>query len=291
MGLAWGELPHVRMWHDDGFDIIIDGTFGPDLDDHLANGAPRIAVLAPNISWTEFDKNEGFPVVVRDEAAQRMVLLAAINQALADGCDVIVAPELSVPELIADELGAALMGHEGVLLVAGSHHREEDGVRINEALTYLGGIAGPVLRQRKSEPFAESNGSREGISLGQRPTLTVLCGDRVRFATVICKDFLTPGTARVLGKLGVHLVAVPAMSSSVDEFANAAGVIHSLSQGLVVVANGPSDGWPRQQGPVPHAMCSQPIRGDLAKVASAVGRRGWRPLTLGRQWEAFRDVT
>ena len=86
----------------------------------------------------------------------------------------------------------------------------------------------------------------------------------MRVATVICKDALALATANVLGDLGVHLLAVPAMSDVLGPFSTAAEVLISRSQGATLVANNPRvwDGIP-----VEHALLGHPVPGMSRVVA------------------------
>ena len=107
----------------------------------------------------------------------------------------------------------------------------------------------------KYEVFEARDGTREPID--PRPPSVVLgCGAFVRVATVICKDALDPAKAAVLGDLGVHFLAVPAMSADVGPFSTASELLIARSQGATVVANNPRV-WNDEA--VDHALLGHPV--------------------------------
>ncbi len=254
-GLHTGELPHVRRFDADGIRVAVNGEH-PRMLDRLAASPPlETAVLLPNESWSELTEAPQ-RMGPADSAAQRSKIGELLRQAREAGVSVAVLPELSVDEDIVDSLATEWAEATDLpILVAGSAHLVDGDRRVNRATVLLPGV-GAAWHHDKTAVFEDRDGNREPIDPGE-PCITLGCGYQVRIATLICKDALVADTYRLVADLGVHLLAVPAMSNRLGDFASAAHELIARAQGATVVANNPRL-W--RDANVEHALLGQPVR-------------------------------
>lgn len=254
LSLPAGELAHVRRRSDDGVRVRVIGEYAPIID-RLAGSPPLgAAVLLPNESWSELDRppNGMGPA---NSVAQQRTIEELLRRASEMGVDVAVFPELSVDEDIVRWLELQWAESTDLpILFAGSAHLAEGGRRVNRSTVLLPGV-GAAWRHDKFTVFEDRDGSREPIE-PDKPYITLGCGRLVRVATLICKDALSADIARLVADLGVHLLAVPAMSRGLGDFSTAASLLIARSQGATVVANNPRVWNGAGRG---HALLGQPV--------------------------------
>ena len=256
LALPNGELPHVRRRSGENIKVVVHGAYAAILDG-LAGKAPLTAAAAQiNDTWDDLAVPPD-PIVPNDPDGQMARIGKLLRQA--QECDVAVAvlPELCATADMVARL-AAEWGErvDAPVLFAGSVHLNDAGRRVNRTSVLLPGV-GTAWTHDKYSVFEARDGTREPID-PQRPGVVLGCGHIVRVATVICKDALDLATATVLGDLGVHFLAIPAMSEELGPFSTAAEVLIARSQGATVVANNPRvwDGVP-----VDHALLGHPVPG------------------------------
>ncbi|MCY4518485.1 MAG: hypothetical protein OXB99_14750 [Acidimicrobiaceae bacterium] len=255
LDLPAGELAHVRRRAEDGTRVRVIGEYAPIIDRLAASPPLEAAVVLPNESLSELSlpPSQMGPI---DSQAQRSTIHLLLDEARSEGVDVVVLPELSVDREIVEWLSEQWANAADLpILFAGSAHLVEDGQRVNRTFVLLPGV-GAAWHHDKFTVFEDRNGVREPIDPAE-PCITIGCGHLVRVATLVCKDALSVSHAGLVADLGVHLLAVPAMSSTLAEFSTAANQLISRSQGATVVANNPRT-W--HGSPVGHALLGQPVR-------------------------------
>lgn len=172
-------------------------------------------------------------------------LVAAKNA----GAAVVVLPEMSLPR--PDALRRLIERRFPAfprLIVAGSAHEprkefEDAAERSNRTVVYLDGS--PLFEHRKVWPFfTDQVGSSppldrylpEGINSPLR--LVVASGSTTRVAVAICSDLHDPDLPRVLRKLCVNVLLVPALTPGAGMFQGVAAGIAGANQGVALLANG-----------------------------------------------------
>lgn len=255
LGLGIGELAHVRKLGVGNIRVIVNGEFAPIIDG-LANSPPlHAAALLPNESRAEL-AGSSYPVGPSDVAGQRSVIGDLLTQARSRGVKAAVLPELSVDASILEALESEWAeATDRPMLFAGTVHDVDRGRRVNRTKVLLPGV-GAAWSHDKSAAFVDREGRREPIDPVE-PSITLGCGELVRVATLICKDALGVDVARLVADLGVHLLAVPAMSGGLGDYSNVANELIRRSQGATVVANNPRL-WDGDD--VEHALLGQPVR-------------------------------
>ncbi|HEU4974117.1 MAG TPA: hypothetical protein VFT50_03430 [Baekduia sp.] len=243
------ELPHVRRFRPtarqrDKVARVEVHRVHTLLRDVLAP-LERVATAHPNVGWDEMEwPSDGvlWPVQVRDASGQDARIRAAVRDALAAGCRLIVLPELSATGRTASEVQAVLDDHldrheDAAIVIAGSRHVTDPAAgRRNRAETVLAGTA-LRLTHDKLVPF-RIGADMEALD-NALPTLHLYQDGPFRFAVAICKDLLDADVHALLGALGVNLLATPAMSSKTGNFPHAAGGLLNAAQTFTIVANGP----------------------------------------------------
>ena len=270
--LPGDELPHVRRLSDSEITVRIDARYAASLDGLLAASPLPVAAVVVNEDWAEFDVPDVlFPIVAKDSVTQQDRVKSAVAGALSRGSAVVVVPELSTTAGSVEDIEVLLNETIGPAIVfAGSAHVLRRSVRVNEAQVILPEV-GAAWSHDKLVPYETRDGNREGIDPA-RPQVTIACGNHVRVAVLICKDVLVGEYYQLLGDLGVHLLAVPAMSAGLGDFSAAAHALVARSQGAMVVANNPRV-W---EGMVPEtALLSHPVaspqKTDDVRAHSAPG--------------------
>lgn len=257
LGLLTGELHHVRRRGSDEIRVIVNGEHAGIIDGLLKSPPLEVAALLPNESWSELTTAPG-PIGPADASAQESTIVNLLAQAKTLGVAVVVLPELSVDGSIVQSLAQEWASETNLpILFAGSIHCVDDNRRANRSTVLMPGV-GAAWSHDKSSIFEDREGNREPIDPSE-PCITLGCGHVVRIATLICKDALSPSAARLIADLGVHLLAVPAMSDRLWDFSNVASQLIARSQGATVVANNPRL-WDHTN--VEHALLGHPVQGD-----------------------------
>ena len=259
------ETRHVRLAGE--WVVQFRVVFDYSLFDTLAgviNTDTVIATCHPNRDLREFDLTGGaedrtFPVHPRDAGRQRTELDHLIEQATTAGASIVVCPELSVTEELAQGL------HEWVhrpggprVLVAGSYHQQSrvddaPGRRRNTAVAWVRGHDHPLTHDKYSpadRPVVED------IQPDGWPELRVyVTADGWHLTLAICRDLLNPQAVNALSEAGANLVLVPAMSETLTPFGGPVAHLVGTRQALVAVANNPGE-WTDEA----HDITGQPAR-------------------------------
>lgn len=252
--LRLGELAHVRRRAGDGTRVRVVGEYAPIIDRLAASPPMEAAVLLPNESLSELSlpPNRMGP---GNSQAQRSTIDQLLGEALDEGVDIVVLPELSVDENIVEWLSRQWAASADLpILFAGSARLVEDGRRVNRTAVLLPGV-GAAWHHDKFTVFEDRDGQQEPIDPAE-PCITLGCGHLVRVAALVCKDALSTDLASLVADLGVHLLAVPSMSRTLGEFSTAANLLIARSQGATVVANNPRVWYGTSVG---HALLGQPV--------------------------------
>ena len=248
--LAGGWASQFRVIFDyDAFDCLAG----------LVSSDTVVATCHPNRDLSDFGlppvrSLPAFPVAPLYPARQHRELDRLIGRAVAAGASVVVLPELSVTEAIAEQL-ADWVRRPGPLrlLVAGSyHHVDVDtggrGRHRNTAIAWVRGHDQPLTQDKHSpadRPVVED------IQPQGWPELRVhVTADGWHLAMAICRDLLNPEALHTLSEVGANLTLVPAMSETLVPFGGPVAHLVGCTQGFVAVANNPADwsdagrGWP-----------------------------------------------
>lgn len=245
--VADDDLPHLRRFRSAGVRVVVDATLDAPLAAVLETLASTgFATVHPNVSQDEVPRGPAaahtWPMRPRNPARQLASVRAGL--AIADA-GLVVLPELTVTAELVEAMRAELdegeVAFDDRLIVAGSAHEARDLQRHNVGYLLVPG-AGAVREYRKNRGWRGSAAEKvtlEGIHSTVPPIVTVYTAGRYTLAALICLDMLDPDIVHALGRLGVTLVAVPALSSKTDGFVHAAHGLIKEAQSLVVVANGP----------------------------------------------------
>jgi len=247
--------------------VAIDFTHRVRLDELTWTGTgqlPKIATLHPFLGIETMEIGTELRTSffdVRPKNWDSKTILSSLR--LLSNAAIAVLPELCLP--VANVLEKALGSDPErypALVVAGSAHVRElnesgDEVRANECRIYLDGD--PIAAHRKIHPFKTRHLAGHELAEPSREALTeeikgitVLSGDRTRFAVVLCAD-LNDGPENsiphVLECAGVNLLIVPALTNGQGGFHGAITGLASRCQGLAVVVNANLDANPRSDPP------------------------------------------
>ena len=254
LALPDGELPHVRRRSANNIEVLVQGAYAGILDGLVGKAPLAVAAALINDTWDDLAAPPG-PIFPKDRCAQGATVATLLQQAREREVAVAVLPELCATREMVAELAAEWAGRtDAPVVFAGSVHLQDADRRVNRTSVLLPGV-GVAWTHDKYTVFEARDGTREPIDPGQ-PRIVLGCGDIVRVATVICKDALALTTATALADLGVHLLAVPAMSEGLASFSTVAEVLISRSQGATVVANNPRV-WDGSS--VHHALLGHPV--------------------------------
>ena len=281
LSLPEGELPHVRHRSEENIQVVVQGKHAAILDGLLGRAPLTVAAALINDTWDDLTVPPN-PIGPKRPADQMEVVRGLLRRARERDVAAVVLPELcanaKMVTLLATEWAEQV---DAPILFAGSVHLNDAGRRVNRTSVLLPGV-GVAWTHDKYSVFETRDGEREPID-PKRPSVVLGCGVLVRVATVICKDALDVATANLLGDLGVHLLAVPAMSEVLDPFLTTPEVLIARSQGATVVANNPRV-WDGK--PIHHALLGHPV-GRMNRVVERFGSRApdLGIARLGSGWE------
>ena len=276
------DLPHVRRRSgEDDIEVVVRGEHAAILDGLMGRVPLTVAAALVNETWDDLTTPPD-EIMPKDPNAQMARIKALLRQAKENDVAVVVLPELCVTVDMVSQLAAEWAEQvDAPILFAGSVHMNDADRRVNRTSVLLPGV-GVAWTHDKYSVFETREGTREPIDAKQ-PAIVLGCGDVVRVATVVCKDALDFATATALGNLGVHLLAVPAMSASLGSFFTAPEVLISRSQGATLVANNPRI-WNGVS--VEHALLGHPVRSTPHVVAhTSDGAPDLGIARLGSGWE------
>ena len=254
-----------------------------------------VATCHPNRGLADFTlpvdaTQRSFPVGPVHPDWQLRQLDRLIRQAVDAGASVVVLPELSVTEDLANQLGGWVRRPGGPrLLVAGSyHHADPDrggvtGRRRNTAVAWVAGCEQPLTHDKHSPADRPVS---EDIQPAGWPELRVyVTADGWHLAIAICRDLLNPAAVHALSEAGANLVLVPAMSETLVPFGGPAAQLVGSGQAIVAVANNPGE-WPgggdRSAGRPARAVFGHPGFGQqIRPVTSPDSDPGLATLRVG----------
>lgn len=258
-------LPHLRLAGDwaRSVRVTLDGDWRTWHAFPQLGPGDRLACALPNEHFDELafvrSTEHGRPVfgdmkVALPDDEQRNRCLALLDRAAAEGCRVVVFPELSVPKPVLEDIARWLDRQRTVeLIVAGSRHRKaRDGRWHNESQILFRGWR-QRRRHRKFRPFSfvDTDGRTRAVRVEDiavtRPQLRAYLTPSWTVAVLICKDVVQEPAPRMLGDLRANLVLVPALSFKLDAFRAVAGDIASWGQGVALIAN--AGFGPRRRAP------------------------------------------
>lgn len=259
-----GEAAHARRF-DGVIRVTFDSRFADQVDD-VCGSLQRVATLSPRPGSTRRD----------------VPLVELATAAFVDGATVAVAPELAAENLDLEIVWPNVPS--GCLLAPGSQYLSIEGNEVNRVTLGFGTEIQTQLRYRsisfhdKFSPFVV-DGEAENIT-PRPPHLTVLAGQRYRIAALVCKDLLSPDVTATLGRLGISLLVVPALSAKVDGFVAAAEFLASHSQTVSVCANGHSG------GDLVGGIVGRPVRRDTVATHDVLTAPGYVIYMLDQLWSA-----
>lgn len=231
------ELPHVRRFRPlpDDPGVVFDGSYFDELA--FLDGVRVVAGVVLNDGLEEFElPADGFPIRPGNTDRQSSLVQKAAELAFQGPAELVVFPELAVPQEAVDRLAAAVVGcRRNVAVVAGSFHAEVDDKRQN--LSTLVTPAGDRITCAKRAPFWDAK-TRESIDPVADP-LRILVAGNVRLAVAVCKDSLTEPTVEVLAHCGANLIVAPSMSRVTNLHEITAQMFAMRAHALTVIANGP----------------------------------------------------
>lgn len=259
------ETRHVRLAGDwvVQFRVVFDYSLFDTLSGAIQAGTV-IATCHPNRDLGEFDLtgevgDRTFPVHPRDVGRQRIEVDHLIEQATTAGASIVILPELSVTEELAEGLHDWVQRPDGPLvLVAGTYHQEAPaddtpGRRRNTAVAWVRGHDHPLTHDKYSpadRPVVED------IRPDGWPELRVyVTADGWHLTIAICRDLLNPQAVNALSEAGANLVLVPAMSETLMPFGGPVAHLVGTRQALVAVANNPGEWTDEARG-----VTGQPAR-------------------------------
>jgi len=180
-----------------------------------------------------------FPVVPRHQEEQSRRLLSVLQLAESEGIRLLVLPELCwTPELrtgIEEHLAPRMDKHG--LIVIGSGHLTECGVRRNRSVAHSAAFGARSWVHDKMERYTDADGKEEDIEPASR--LQVCYVGEASFVTLICKDFFHLKVQEVLREVRPSFVFVSALSNSSTNFWTTAKELVQRTQATVLVANTP----------------------------------------------------
>ena len=217
-----------------------------------------IATCHPNHDLAELglspERHEPtFPVkpVDLDDQAQRIDRL--LREATDAGASIVVLPELSVTESLANQLESWVRQPGPLrLLVAGSFHHTDPADRArraNRAVAWARGHPAPLTHDKHSpadRPILED------ITPSGWPEIRIhVTADGWHLVTAVCRDLLNPHAVHALSEAGANLVLAPSMSETLLPFGGPVAQLVGSTQAIIAVANNPAD-WSRPDQPDQH---------------------------------------
>jgi hypothetical protein len=235
----------------------------------LSVGDPGTPLKEMHIERYEVDGRDVFyDVRPRDAPGHRARVVELVELARSQGCRVLVFPELSVDEHTLDVLRRT--AERPLVLIAGSRHApaQARGPGENVAVFFVGSAERSHIKYRPFE-FADRDECGDVVRrtehLASRNTsFTIFMSHAWSFSVLICKDFLSTETQRLLTDLQVRLILVPTFSMETEDFRVGVENLAMHGQALTVIANEPEAG----------SWFGHPIRGKLAQRSAGEPGRG-----------------
>jgi len=285
------QVPGLSLWKTDThlpFSVVVDteggAQFSASLGDH--GDVLAITLIQPNDSIAEIFIDEFAPAVepdrrffgVRplDPTKQLQTISESLSRAVGIPTGIVLLPELvntaSLARSIADQVMAMTGDSAGAVLprvvVGGSYHHIEDGVRRNTTLVHFPSRTGPPVADRvysKSAAFfmdfppeileyltgtkGEYTGDlhfREDVEPSTEIRLYI--GDAFSAVVVICSDLLDKTFLNAIHRLKPSLVLVCNMTYKSEGFVSIAHDLIAHSQTTTVMVNNPGEWWNGKSG-------------------------------------------
>jgi len=278
---SYDGLRYVRLGPPETNNIhVLVHSVDPNLFANLTAGS-KIAVGLPNEDLREFTWNESgvapdlrfFGVKPLDSGQQLRLVTGILNAADSTGAVLLVLPELSIDASVLQGIRDWWQTNRRTLslLVAGSQHIEEGGVRRNRSVTLLPGRT--EIAHDKFSRFYVRRRSPDGSAfdrvvedIARAPAISIHLAGDWSFAVLICKDLMDPTVRNLLEELRVRIVLVPACSPKTQIF-EAYGYNLSVSaQAVVVVANTPPEPQPSGVAAASVGLFLQPLSGSALEA-------------------------
>jgi 8-oxo-dGTP pyrophosphatase MutT (NUDIX family) len=282
------------------FRVVFDYSLF-DLLTGLITADTLVATCHPNHDLAELGlaahrHDATFPVEPVDIADQTERIDRLLREATDAGASIVVLPELSVTETLANDL-QYWVRRPGPLrvLVAGSFHYADPADprrRANRALAWVRGHPAPLTHDKHSpadRPVAE-----DITPLGWPEVRIHVTADGWHVVIAVCRDLLNPHAVHALSEAGANLVFAPSMSETLISFGGPVAQLVGSTQAVVAVANNPAD-WSKadqaHEGDAPgRALFGHPgfaqqtrqvyapdQRAGIALLRVGSGRLRWRP--------------
>ena len=181
-----------------------------------------------------------FPLQPVDLHDQAQALNRLLREATDAGASIVVLPELSVTETLANQLETWVRQPGPLrLLVAGSFHYADREHRANRALAWVRGHPTPPTHDKHSpadRPVIED------ITPSGWPEIRIhVTADGWHLVIAVCRDLLNPHAVHALCEAGANLVLAPSMSETLLPFGGPVAQLVSSTQAIIAVANNPAD--------------------------------------------------
>lgn len=290
------RIPNLRLLPEGGPAVHLDFAAHGALSKWRPHGYTTVASIHPNSSVEDFEWDENldekkfFNVRPKNPQRQRDEVCDLVKRAVAEGADVVVVPELSVPDVHVNDVVAAA-GND-TIIVAGSCHIDAADGRLNQYT--VGFPDGVVATGTKLNAYRHT--TPEGVKLTEDitvptvPAVRVFYGPTQTCCVLICIDYIFPRLGRLVADLGVGLVLVPAMSDKVQLFEAGAAIGAGNVQCVTVIANTPSSpartigivGHPLRESLYTQVISDgDPPAGDTGLALYDVTRGGYRWIGTG----------
>lgn len=217
-----------------------------------------VATCHPNHDLTELGlspdgHSPAFPVEPVDLADQAERIDRLLRDATGAGASIVVLPELSVTETIANALESWVRQPGPLrLLVAGSFHHADPADRrrrANRALAWVRDHPAPLTHDKHSPA---DRPVLEDITPPGWPEVRIhVTADGWHLVIAVCRDLLNPNAVHALSEAGANLVFAPSMSQTLMPFGGPVAQLVGSTQAVVVVANNPAD-WSHPDQPNQH---------------------------------------
>lgn len=314
------HVPGLALWRADvhhPFSVVVDteagAQFSAALDDH--DGSLSITLIQPNTSILEMFIDDFAPpeqpdrrffgVRPLDREKQRETISDAISRAADPSAGIVLLPELVTTEHDAVAIGeqiAAWTGNSDLtvlprVIIGGSYHHEENGVRRNTTKVHFPSRTGPPVADRtysKSAAFfmdfptevleyltdeaPRYTGDvhfREDVEPSTE--IRLYLGDNYSAIVVICSDLLDRTFLDVIRRLRPSLVLVCNMTYKSEGFVSVAHSLISHSQTTTVMVNNPGTWWPQSDKetlpPPDGVIIGMPLARDRILTHSFGGER------------------
>ena len=313
------HVPGLALWRTGAhhpYSVVVDteagGQFNAALNDH--DGSLSITLIQPNSSIVEIFIDDFAPPEQSDRRffgvrplnreRQRETISDAISRAADPPAGIVLLPELVTTESDAKAIGEQISAWAATgdtttlprVIIGGSYHHEEKGIRRNTTKVHFPSGTGPPVADRtysKSAAFfmdfpaevleyltqhsSQYTGDvhfREDVEPSTEVRLYL--GDSFSAIVAICSDLLDRTFLDVIRRLRPSLVLVCNMTYKSEGFISIAHSLISHSQTTTVMVNNPGTWWAQSEGaPLPPdgVIIGMPLAGSRILTHSFNGER------------------